>query len=146
LLELDETDKVAENFSRALQIDSPDATSVQFQAQLTPPSDKSKKVVVTFHIDPRTLVFQHKEDGMEQGKVSCTVWAYAKDKDKPTMSNGDTVSVNLKANEYQAMMKQQVLPCKRELELKAGTYTLRMGVLDRVTNKIGTASATVTVQ
>jgi VWFA-related protein len=145
-LNKDETDKVAENFSRALQIDSPDATAVQFQAQVTPPSDKGKKVVVTFHIDPRTLVFQHKEDGMEQGKVSCTVWAYAKDKDKPTMSNGDTVSANLKANEYQAMMKQQVLPCKRELELKAGTYTLRMGVLDRVTNKIGTASATVTVQ
>jgi VWFA-related protein len=145
-LNKDETDKAAENFSRALQIDSPDATSVQFQAQVTPPSDKSKKVVVTFHIDPRTLVFQHKEDGMEQGKVSCTVWAYAKDKEKPTMSNGDTVSANLKANEYQAMMKQQVLPCKRELELKAGTYTLRMGVLDRTTNKIGTASATVTVQ
>jgi hypothetical protein len=56
-----------------------------------------------------------------------------------------TVNANLPANEYQLMMKQHFMPCSRELELKPGTYTLRMGVLDRTTNKIGTASTRVTV-
>jgi len=37
------------------------------------------------------------------------------------------------------------LPCDRQLDLKSGTYALRMGVLDRATNKIGTASAQVVV-
>jgi hypothetical protein len=42
-------------------------------------------------------------------------------------------------------MQQHFLPCDRELDLKPGAYTLRMGVLDRTTNKIGTASAQLIV-
>jgi len=140
----EDSDAVAESFSRALQVDAPAATQVVFQAQVQPPSDKSKKVVVTFHIDPRTLAFEHKDGGMELARLSCTVWVYGKDKDKPIMSNG-TVSANLKASEYQQVMQQRFLPCDRQLDLKPGTYALRMGVLDRATNKIGTASAQVVV-
>jgi VWFA-related protein len=138
------SDAVAESFSRSLELDAPAATQVVFQAQVQPPSEKTKKVVVTFHIDPGTLAFQHKEGGMESARMSCTVWAYGKDKDKPTMSSG-TVSANLKAGEFQQIMQQHSLPCDRELDLKPGAYTLRMGVLDRTTNKIGTASAQVVV-
>jgi hypothetical protein len=138
------SDAVAESFSRSLELDAPAATQVVFQAQVQPPSEKTKKVVVTFHIDPGTLAFQHKEGGMESARMSCTVWAYGKDKDKPTMSSG-TVSANLKAGEYQQIMQQHFLPCDRELDLKPGAYTLRMGVLDRTTNKIGTASAQLIV-
>jgi VWFA-related protein len=138
------SDAVAESFSRSLELDAPAATQVVFQAQVQPPSEKTKKVVVTFHIDPGTLAFQHKEGGMETARMSCTVWAYGKDKDKPTMSSG-TVNANLKAGEFQQIMQQHFLPCDRELDLKPGAYTLRMGVLDRTTNKIGTASAQVVV-
>ena len=46
---------------------------------MQPPSEKNKKVVVTFHIDPRTLAFEKKDGGMEFAKLSCTVWAYGKD-------------------------------------------------------------------
>src|SRR5882724_33586 len=140
----EDSDAVAESFSRALQVDAPAATQIVFQAHVQPPSDKNKKVVVALHIDPRTLAFEHKDGGMEFARLSCTVWAYGKDKDKPIMSNG-TVSANLKASEYQQMLQQQFLSCERQLELKPGTYALRMGVLDRATNKIGTASAQVVV-
>jgi VWFA-related protein len=140
----EDSDAVAENFSRLLELDAPSATQIVFQAQVQPPSEKSKKVVVTFHIDPRTLAFEQKDGGMEFARLSCTVWAYGKDKDKPIMSNG-TVSANLKASEYQQMLQQHFLPCERQLELKPGTYALRMGVLDRSTNKMGTASAQVVV-
>jgi VWFA-related protein len=139
-----DSDALAENFSRALELDAPAATQVVFQAQVQPPSEKSKKVVVTFHIDPRTLAFEHKEGGTEFARLSCTVWAYGKDKDKPTMSNG-TVNANLKASEYQQVLQQHFLPCDRQLDLKPGTYSLRMGVLDRASNKIGTARAQVIV-
>lgn len=141
----DESDRVAENFSRSLQADSPSATAILFQAQVTPPSGKNSKVVVTFHVDPKTLTFDHKDDGHESTKLSCTVWAYGKDKNKPFMSKADTVTANLSREEYQLMMKQQFFPCKGELELKAGTYQLRLGVLDRTNNRIGTASASVAV-
>jgi len=140
----EDSDAVAENFSRMLELDAPAATQIVFQAQVQPPSDKNKKVVVTFHIDPRTLAFEQKEGGNEFAHLSCTVWAYGKDKDKPTMSSG-TVNANLNAKDYQQMMQQRFLPCDRQLDLKSGTYALRMGVLDRATNKIGTASAQVVV-
>jgi VWFA-related protein len=139
-----DSDAVAENFSRALELDAPSATQIVFQAQVQPPSEKNKKVVVTFHVDPRTLAFEKKDGGVEFAKLSCTVWAYGKDKDKPTMSSG-TTTANLSATEYQQMMQQRFLPCDRQLELKPGTYALRMGVLDRATNKMGTASAQVVV-
>ena len=96
----EDSDAVAENFSRLLGLDTPAATQVVFQAQVQPPSEKSKKVVVTFHVDPRTLAFEKKDDGMEFARLSCTAWAYGKDKDKPTMAS-KTVSANLKASEYQ---------------------------------------------
>ena len=93
----EDSDAVAENFSRALQLDAPSATQIVFQAQVQPPSEKNKKVVVTFHVDPRTLAFEKKDNGVEFAKLSCTVWAYGKDKDKPTMSSG-TTTANLSAN------------------------------------------------
>jgi VWFA-related protein len=139
----DESSEVAENYSRALQLDAPAATGVLFQAQVV---NAGKKVVVNFHIDPTTLSFQHQDDGQERGKFTCTVWAYGKDKDKPAGMTNDTLNANLPRDIYQQMMKQRFLPCTRELDLKPGTYTLRVGVLDRTTNKIGTASVPVTVQ
>jgi VWFA-related protein len=140
----EDSDAVAENFSRLLELDAPTATQVVFQAQVQPPSEKNKKVVVTFHVDPRTLAFEKKDNGVEFAKLNCTVWAYGKDKDKPTMASG-TVTANLSASEYQQMMQQRFLPCDRQLDLKSGTYVLRMGVLDRASNKIGTATAQVVV-
>jgi hypothetical protein len=140
----EDSDAVAENFSRLLELEAPAATQVVFQAQVQPPSDKTKKVVVTFHIDPRTLAFEKKDNGVEFAKLNCTVWAYGRDKDKPTMASG-TITANLSASEYQQMMQQRFLPCDRQLDLKSGTYTLRMGVLDRASNKIGTATAQVVV-
>ena len=141
----EEADLVAETFSRSLQAGSPAATAILFQAQVTPPAAKSNKVTVTFHVDPKTLTFEHKEGGHEFAKATCTVWAYGKNKNKPFMSNGE-VTANLSREEYQSMMKQQFFPCKRELELKAGAYQLRLGVLDRTSNRMGTASATVSLQ
>src|SRR5258708_25922931 len=53
----EDSDAVAESFSRALQVDAPAATQVVFQAQVQPPSDKRQQVDGTFHIYPRTLAF-----------------------------------------------------------------------------------------
>jgi VWFA-related protein len=145
-LQKENSDSVAEDFSRLLKLDAPAVTAVLFQAQVLPPADKNKKVTVSFHVDPRTITFEHKDNGEEHAKISCTVWAYGKDKDKPAMFS-DTVNANLKPNEFQQIMQQHFLPCGKELELdlKSGSYSLRLGVLDRTTNKMGTASAQATV-
>jgi hypothetical protein len=56
-----------------------------------------------------------------------------------------TVSANIKPDEYQVIMQQHFLPCSQELDLKPGNYALRLGILHRSSNKIGTASAMVAV-
>lgn len=141
----EEADHVNEDFSRSLEFGSPTATAIRFQAGVNPPSSQTKgKVVVNFAIDPRTVLFQRSSDGMEHASVSCTVWAYAKDKEKPIMSKGDTSRADLKPEVYAQLMRQY-FPCKQELDLKSGVYTLRLGVLDRNSNLFGATSASVTV-
>jgi hypothetical protein len=99
---------------------------------------------VNFAVDPHTVHFDRSPDGIQHASLSCTVWAYGKDKEKPIMSRGDTSKADLKPEVYVQLMKQYY-PCKQELELKPGTYTLRLGVLDRTSNLMGTATASVTV-
>jgi VWFA-related protein len=140
------SDKVAENLSRMLEFDAPAATAVLFQAGVVPPSDKTKnKLLVNFAIDPHSIAFERTSDGMEHARIVCTVWAYGKNKEKPNMSEADITKADLKPDVYQQVMKQY-FPCSRTLELKPGAYTLKLGVLDRTTNLIGTTVTTVTVQ
>lgn len=141
----EDADRITEDFSRSLQVDAPAATGVRFQAGVVPPSDQTRnKLVVNFAVDPHTVHFDRSDDGMEHARISCTVWAYGANKDKPIMSQGDTAKADLKPDVYAQMMKQY-FPCRQELELKPGNYTLRLGVLDRSTNQMGTAKAEVTM-
>jgi VWFA-related protein len=142
----EDADRVTEDFSRSLQLDAPAATAVRFQAGVMPPSGGARnKVVVNFAVDPHTVHFERSDDGMEHARISCTVWAYGNNKEKPIMSSGDTSKADLKPEVYAQLMKQYY-PCKQELDLKPGTYTLRLGVLDRNSNQMGTTSTAVTVQ
>ena len=143
-LNKEETDKLAETVSRAMEFDTPSYTAVRFQAGVLPPSEKSTKVVVNFAVDPRTVTFAHGADGLEHAKVGCVVWAYGKDKEKPTMAKEVTQNAGLKPEVYKQLLSQY-FPCKQEIDLKPGTYTLRLAVIDRTTNQIGTANAPVTV-
>jgi len=145
-LRKEDSDKVAENLSRLLEFDAPAATAVLFQAGVVLPSDKTKnKLLVNFAIDPHSIAFEHSSDGIEHARVVCTVWAYGKNKGKPTMSDSDITKADLKPDVYQQVMKQY-FPCSRSLELKPGAYTLKLGVMDRTTNLIGTTVTAVTVQ
>ncbi len=139
----DEPKRVAEDFSRALTLDAPGLGAVQFQAGVVSPSDKTQgKVVVNFAIDPHTIGFEKQEDGLHHASVSCVVWAYS-GKGNPVRSEGDS-NATVKPDVFQQVMKS-LYPCQRSISLKPGHYTLRLGVIDRTTNRIGTASSEITV-
>lgn len=143
-LQKDEAGRLAETVSRAMEFDTPAYTAVRFEAGVLPASDKNNKVVVNFAIDPRTISFQHGSDGLEHAKVGCVVWAYGKDTDKPTMAKEVTQSAGLKPEVYQQLLKQY-FPCKQEIALKPGAYTLKLAVIDRTTNQLGTTNTPITV-
>jgi hypothetical protein len=137
---------VAASFSNALVPDAPASAGVLFQAAVIPPSEKTQnKVVVNFGIDPHTVAFEKKSDGLEHASISCVVWAYANvKKNDPVRAEGPSLNAALKPDEYAKLMKSY-FPCQKTLSLKPGAYTLRLGVVDRTTSLIGTATASVTV-
>ena len=138
------TETMSSEFSQALDINAPALTAVSFQAAVLPASPSSQnKMSVVFHIDPRTIQFQHGSDGLAHAELNCVVWAYPR-KGDPIRAEGGTITAELSADEYQKMIKS-FFPCQRNLDLKPGQYTLRLGVLDRTANLIGTLSTPLNV-
>jgi VWFA-related protein len=139
------TDKaLTRTFSDALSLDSPSATGVVFRAGVVPPSAKEKQVTVNFAIDPHTLGFEHKDDGLQHIMVSCAVAAFS-EKGSFLKEEVSSVTAAMKADEFEKMMKGQQFPCKRTINLKPGNYNLTLGVVDRNSGLIGTTTAWVKV-
>lgn len=137
-------DRLARDLGTALMLDAPASTAVLFQAGVAPPSAQTQnKYVVNFGIDPHTLHFQRVSDGLEHAEVDCVVWAYH-GSGAPTPFEGHPVEANLKPEVYDQIMKSY-FPCQRPVDLKHGDYTLRLAVIDRQTNLIGTATMKLTV-
>jgi len=59
-----DSEKLARDFSQALSLDSPASTGVIFLAGVERPTESSKPVTVNFAIDPHTLGFERKDDGL----------------------------------------------------------------------------------
>ena len=138
------TATMANEFSQALDINAPALTAVSFEAAVLPASPQTQnKMLVVFHIDPHTLSFQQGSDGLEHAELNCVVWAYPK-KGDPIRIEGGTITAALSQGDYDKAMKS-FFPCQRALDLKAGQYTLRLGVLDRKSNLIGTLSTPLNV-
>jgi VWFA-related protein len=138
------TSTMENEFSQALDINAPALTAVSFQAAVLPASAQTPgKFSVVFHIDPHTLAFHAGGDGLEHAELNCVVWAYPK-KGDPIRAEGGTITAALPQSDYDKMMKS-FFPCQRALDLKPGQYTLRLGVLDRKSNLIGTLSTPLNV-
>jgi VWFA-related protein len=136
--------KLARTFSDSLSLDTPSATAVVFHAGVAPSPGKAQQVTVSFAIDPHTISFQHKDDGLEHAQVSCAVAAYS-EKGQPVKQQSTTMTAAMKADEFAKLMKEQQFPCKQTMDLKPGSYNLALGVLDQNSRLIGTTTAWVKV-
>jgi hypothetical protein len=56
----------------------------------------------------------------------------------------ETMDAKIRAEAYQQVLKSG-LPYHQELQLKPGAYTLRVGVLDRNSKKIGSVAVPITI-
>jgi VWFA-related protein len=135
---------LAKNFSDALSLDSPSATGVVFRAGIAPLSPRAQQVTVNFAIDPHTLAFEHKDDGLEHAAVGCAVAAFS-EKGSLVKEEITNLTATMKTDEFQKMMQGQQFPCKRSIELKPGNYNLTLGVVDRNSRLMGTTTAWVKV-
>jgi len=138
---LEDAKKLGAEFSQALALDTPSSTAVLFHATVTPPS--GQKVQVNFAIDPHTLNYMEKEGGTQQANLGCAVVAYT-EKGSRVRDEVNNLVGKVKAEEFPKLMRSN-FPCACTIELKPGKYQLRLGVVDKVSRKMGTTTAYVTV-
>jgi VWFA-related protein len=131
---------LARDFSYALSLDSPSATSVQFKAQIM---QTSPKLLVKFAIDSRSLTFSHQEGGKQQASISCAIAAY-NEKSAFVKQEISSITATVKPEDFPKVL-QGALGCERSIDLKPGKYSLVLGVVDRSTRLIGTTTAWVKV-
>lgn len=135
-----------EALDQALSLDWPIATTLQFTAQVLPPSAETQnKVMVRYRIDPHGLNFEQGQDGLHHVAVLCAVRAYStKNTDKIVNAQADNLEGALRPEAYTKVING-FFPCQEQIDLPSGDYFLRLGVRDNATGLIGTVTARLTV-
>jgi len=136
-------DSAAHLLVSAMQPTVPESTRLLMRVQVLPPSADRKTVSIDFAISPGDLLF---EDGADQRK-SATVdfMVVALDKNlKQTVVESNTVDANMRPETYAGVLKRG-FPGHIDLELKPGSYILRLGAIDRNSQKIGTVDVPLNI-
>jgi VWFA-related protein len=120
----------------ALQPGMPPATMVLFVAQVLPPDDKHKDVRVQYIVNPNSVTFEDVPDKKKHLTLDCIIVAYDKEGHEVAHAS-DTLDGAIPATAYEAVLTHGV-PAKQEISLTPGVYNLRLGVMDRVSQQIGT--------
>jgi VWFA-related protein len=130
----------------ALNPESPEATALQFQATIAPPSsDNDNHLQVNYAIDPRQIGFARGDDGLEHANVECAARVFtSRDLEKPVKSVGARMEAGLEPAVYDRITRT-FFPCHLTLDLAPGDYFLRLAVRDNATGRIGAVNGRVTV-
>ncbi|HET8922333.1 MAG TPA: VWA domain-containing protein [Candidatus Acidoferrum sp.] len=122
----------------AMQIGTPAATGVTFDARVVPPPPAAKmKVGIDFIVDPYTISAEDAGGGNRRLAVEFHAAAYGSDR-KIAGQKDVAIKPTLKSEDF-TRIQQQGLPYHLDLELPPAHYTLRLGVVDQRSGFIGTA-------
>jgi len=136
-------DRASLMMTSAMQLTVPEYTMLLLKVQVLPPDAGHKSVRVDFAVDARDLIFHDAADQRKHASLDFAVTAWDKTQ-KLVKHSYDTMEATIRPDAFKQVM-QSGLPFHQELELKPGTYTLRMGVLDRGNQKIGTLDVPLTI-
>jgi len=129
----------------AMQLGSPGATGVTFDARVVPPPPAAKaKVGVDFIVDPTTISAEDAGGGSKALALEFHVAAYAADR-KLAGQKDVAIKPTLKPADFTRILQQGV-PYHVDVELPPGRYTLRLGVVDQHSGYVGTADLPVALE
>jgi VWFA-related protein len=127
----------------ALQPGMPPATSMLLTASLELPDATRKEVKINFVINSNGVEFADVPENKKRAQVDCMVIAFDSS-GKEVAHASDTLDATVPMNAYIAIQKYG-LPAHQTLLLPPGKYNLRIGVMDRTTQQIGTVDAPLEV-
>ena len=136
-------DQVGYLFANAMHLEAPTSTMVLLKVQVLTPDATHRTVRVDYAINARDISFADAPDNSK--RVMLDLMAVAWDKNgKAAAEDSGKIDKTVPLNVYQNVM-QSYIPAHEEFEVKPGTYTLRLGVVDRTSKKIGTLDVPLTV-
>jgi VWFA-related protein len=138
------TSDLDRTFSLAMQPEVPPSTALIIQARVLPPDAPDKPVQVDFLIDMHDLKLLQSADRRVQPNLMFVSAAWDKE-GKPQGNVVGNYQQILQPAEMQALMNSG-LRLQQQLQLKPGEYQLKVGVVDRLSGKIGTIDVPLAIQ
>jgi VWFA-related protein len=127
----------------ALQPGMPPSTSMLLTASIEMPTATRKDIKVNYIIDSNGVDFTDAPDNKKRAQIDCMVIAFDS-AGKEVAHASDTLDATLPQNAYAAVMTYG-LPAHQFITLPPGRYNVRIGVMDRTTQQIGTVDAPLEV-
>jgi VWFA-related protein len=128
----------------AMQPTIPESTMLLLRVQVLPPDLDHTAVRIDYAVAAQDLRFTD-ADANKDRHANLEFMAIAWDKNHQDAGHAiDTTEASVGTSAFKQLM-QTGFPSHQELELKPGSYTLRLGVVDLVSQKIGTVDVPLTV-
>jgi hypothetical protein len=126
----------AHKLAAAMQPGLPPSTMLVLTAKVLPPDAGSKAVRIDYSIDTAGIVFTGAGNENRRAVLDCMSVALD-GKGAIAGQVANTMDAQIPPNQF-AGFQRTGLPLHQELTLPPGTYDLRLGVLDRASQKVGT--------
>jgi hypothetical protein len=103
----------------------------------------SKAVRIDYAINPGDVTFTDAPENKKRVQLDLMAVAWEKD-GKSGGESSDKIDSSVSQSSYESAIHSYI-PAHQELEVKPGTYTLRLGVVDRISKRIGTVDVPLSV-
>ncbi len=136
-------DQKARLLAHALLPSVPQSTMLLIKVQVLPPDRDHKQIRIDYAVAPSDIAFTDAPDHLKHAQVDfiASVWS----PDNTLVAHVVLpIDFHIRRAKYEEMLKTGI-PAHQEIDLKPGKYTLRLGVMDRATQKIGTVDVPLTV-
>jgi hypothetical protein len=132
------------SFSLAMQPSVPPSTSLIIKVQVLPPEEPDKAAQIDFLVDVHDLTLLKATDNRDLADVMFVASAWTSD-GKPGGSVTGSFRQAIDATTLKSLMRTG-LRVHQEMQLKPGTYQVRLGVVDRLSGKMGTLDVPLKVE
>ena len=127
----------------ALQPGMPPSTAVFFTAKVIPPDAENKDARIAYVVNPNTVTFTDIANNKKRVVLDCLAIAYDT-VGKEVAHASDTLDGTINESAYETVLTHGV-PAQQQISLRPGSYNLRLGVMDRVSQQIGTLDVPLVV-
>jgi hypothetical protein len=133
----------AHKLAAAMQPGLPPSTMLIVTARVQPPDASSKTVRIDYSIDTASVVFTGMPNQNRRAVLDCMSVAID-GKGAIAGQVANTMDAQIPLDQFSGYQKTG-LPLHQEITLPPGTYDLRLGVMDRASQRVGTLAVNLVV-